>query len=88
MRKRLLQFFALLVASAVIIIALPMGHVSAASTTVGAVISSEQCKEVCEQWYNDEMDRCKRLRKERQRLCRSAAMNRYSKCLRDCDRKK
>jgi chaperone required for assembly of F1-ATPase len=87
MRKRLLQISALLVASAVIVIALPMGHVSA-STAVGIVVTNEECKRVCEQWYNDEMDRCKRVRKERQRLCRSAAMNRFSKCLRDCDRKK
>lgn len=85
MRKRLLPIFALLVASAVLVIMVPMGHVSAAGTTVGIVISNEKCKKLCEQIYNDDMDRCRRVRKDRQRLCRAMAMKRFSKCLRDCE---
>ena len=86
MRKRLLQFFALLVASAAVVITLPIGHVSAAGTTVGLVITNEQCKRLCEQMYNEDMDRCQRLRKDRRPLCRAMAMKRFVKCLRDCER--
>ncbi len=85
MYRRLLQSFSLLVASAVVVIAVPMGNVSAASTTVGTVIPNGKCKELCYQIYEQDMDRCKRLRKSHQRSCRAKAMDRYSKCLRFCD---
>jgi len=42
-------------------------------------------EELCYKIYEQDMDRCKRLRKEHQRSCRSKAMDRYAKCLRFCD---
>jgi hypothetical protein len=85
MRKRLLQTFAVLVASASVVIAVPMGHVSAAGTTVGAVIPNSKCKELCYERFEEDMERCKRVRKPNQRVCREKAMDRYAKCLRFCD---